>query len=147
MKIPANAWVVVADGQKALFLKNIGSAIEPTLHLIEKEALDNPPTHEQGTDRPGRHPGRGAGVSGVEQTDWHAFEKEQFAHEIAARLDKGIAADAFDGFILIAPAATLGELRSTLAPATSAALRAEIEKDLTKHTIDAILGLIDDFEG
>lgn len=147
MKIPANAWVVVADGKKALFLKNTGSAVEPSLVLVEKDVIENPPTHEQGTDRPGRHPGRSAGASAVEQTDWHEFEKIRFAHEIGTRLNKAHDTNAFDALILIAPATTLRELRSTLLPTVITVVLAELEKNLTNHPINAILELIDGFEG
>ena len=146
MKIPTNTWVVVADGQKAIFLQNTGTAIKPVLHLIEKDELENPPTREQGTDRPGRYPSGGAAMSAVEQTDWHEFEKTRFAHEVGERLNRATQAGTLSDLVLVAPARALGELRNTLSPAVSALLRAEIEKDLTNHPVDAILALLDDFE-
>ncbi len=146
MKIPSDAWVVVADGQKALFLKNAGTAIEPALSLFKKEVLQNPPTREQGTDRPGRYPGGGTAMSGVEQTDWHEFEKTRFAHEVGERLNRAAQAGTFANLILVAPARALGELRNALSPAVSGLLRAEIEKDLTNHPISAILALLAEAE-
>ena len=60
LKIPHDGLVFVGDGRKALFLRNEGD--EKYLNLKTERVLeqDNPPTHEQGTDRPG-HLGKAAG--------------------------------------------------------------------------------------
>jgi len=77
--IPHDALVFVGDGQRALFLRNAGDSTLPNL-TTERVLTDaNLPTHEQGTDRPGRVFKR-AGTnmrSGVETTDWHELEKER----------------------------------------------------------------------
>lgn len=146
MLIPTGSWIVVADGQKALFLRNAGPAKSPTLHLIEKDVLENPPTRDQGTDRPGRFPDAGQGRSSVEQTDWHEFEKTRFAKSIAAHLNRAAASGGFDDLYLIAPASTLGELRAALNGKAKAQLRAEIEKDLTNHPVPKIAAALSDFE-
>jgi protein required for attachment to host cells len=147
MKIPANAWVVIADGEKALFLQNTGTGVEPVLHLVEKDVLENPPTREQGTDRPGRLPGNGQGRSSVEQTDWHEFEKSLFARDVAKHLNHAAAKGAIDDLFLVAPPATLGALRLALDGEVSKRLRAEIEKDLTNHPVPGILAHLKDFDG
>ena len=51
---------------------------------------DNPPTREQGTDRPGRaYPAAHAttGHSAVQTTDWHEIEKDRFAQRAASALE------------------------------------------------------------
>jgi protein required for attachment to host cells len=53
-KIPHNALVFVGDGRRALFLRNEGDAISPNLRTEKVFEEENPPTHEQGSDRPGR---------------------------------------------------------------------------------------------
>lgn len=146
MKIPTGTWIVVADGEKALFLENTGTALKPDLQLIEKDILDNPPTRDQGTDKPGRMPDAGIGRSSVEQTDWHEFEKSRFAKDVGAHLNRAAEQGAFKALILIAPAPTLGDLRPTLDATVSERLRAEIEKDLTNHPLPKILSLIDDLD-
>jgi protein required for attachment to host cells len=73
LSIPHNAWVLVSDGQKALFLRNAGDERFPNLRTERVLVEENPPTHEQGTDRPGRsfkHAGTHS-RSSVETTDWH----------------------------------------------------------------------------
>src|SRR5713101_1903162 len=52
--IPHDSLILVGDGQKALFLRNRGSAQHVDLVVERILERDNPPTREQGTDRPGR---------------------------------------------------------------------------------------------
>src|SRR5260370_39294770 len=54
LAIPHNAWVFIGDGQKALFLRNAGDEHFPNLTTERVFVDENPRTHEQGTDRPGR---------------------------------------------------------------------------------------------
>ena len=50
-RIPHKARVLVADGRKALLLKNAGDELHPNLKLEESlEAPPNPATHEHGTE-------------------------------------------------------------------------------------------------
>jgi protein required for attachment to host cells len=50
--IPSGALVLIGDGRKALFLRNKGTPLHA--ELVTERVLEqrNPPTHEQGTDRP-----------------------------------------------------------------------------------------------
>ncbi len=52
--IPRNSLILVGDGQKALFLRNRGSAQRIDLVVERILEQENPATREQGTDRPGR---------------------------------------------------------------------------------------------
>jgi len=52
--IPHNTLILVGDGQKALFLRNRGSALNVDLVVEQILERDNPAMREQGTDRPGR---------------------------------------------------------------------------------------------
>ena len=87
--IPHDAIVFVGDGRKALFLRNEGDEKFPNLKT-ERVFLDhNPPTHEQGTDKPGRsYASMGPGRSAVESTDWHDLEEHHFARVVAEALEK-----------------------------------------------------------
>ena len=91
MKIEHDAWVVIADGRKALIARNTGALFAPKLEVHSVlEAPANPPTHEQGTDRPGRaHESSSARRSGMEQTDWHAQAEAAFLGKVGeARSEK-----------------------------------------------------------
>src|ERR1700745_1242333 len=85
LRIPHNAFVFVGDGTKALVLRNEGDAQILNLKTERVFTAVNPPTHEQGTDRPGRaFSSVGAGRSSVTQTDWHQLEEHRFVEQVAA---------------------------------------------------------------
>lgn len=89
LSIPRDALVLVGDGQKALFLRNIGDEKSPNL-TTERVFTDmNPPTREQGTDRPNRGVESAGGPrrSGMEMTDWHELEKHRFVDRVASALE------------------------------------------------------------
>jgi protein required for attachment to host cells len=132
-------WVAVADGAKALLLVNEGTDEEPLLYVLAKREFENPPTHVQGTDRPGRKPDHGPGQrSAMETTDWHEIGEERFVAEFAGRLNRAAVEGRFRRLVLIAPPKVIGLLRGALSAEASAAIVAEIGSDLTKHPVDAI---------
>lgn len=136
-------WVAIADGAKALVLVNEGTDAEPLLKVVSKSVLENPPTHAQGSDRPGRMPDTGAGHrSALDDTDWHEFEEARFVREFSARLNKAAHANRFDRLVLVAPPKVLGGLREALEKAAAARVVVEIAKDLTKHPVDEIERMI-----
>ncbi len=108
IKIPHNAFVFVGDGRKALFLRNDGDEKFPYLRTEQVFTDDNPATHEQGADRPGRSfSSVGSGRSSVEQTDWHDLEEHRFAREIAATLEKVVRERNIEALVIVAPPRTL----------------------------------------
>lgn len=134
IEIPHHAWIVVADGRKALFLRNEGEALYPNLKVARiLEAVANPRSTEQGTDRPGRL-ASGTHRSAVEQTDWHDANKRAFAAKVAEAFAKDHAGST-DGVILAAAPRTLCELRKALPAPLHSLLLAEIDKDLTHLTV------------
>ena len=137
MKIEHDAWVVVADGRKALFAQNVGALFEPKLAVRNViEAEPNPPTHEQGTDRPGRsHDRTSPGRSAMEQTDWHAQAETEFAKTVAGALTDLCREKDVKQLILIAAPRALADLRNALPPAVRERTVREIDKDLTNHPI------------
>ena len=131
MKIDKGAWILVADGEKYLLLRNEGGRERLDLRVMHQAAQENPPTREQGTDRPGRLDDAGPGRSAVEETDWHRLAKERFARDVAERLRLWALDGAFESLVLVADPSTLGVLRPQLHKAVTARLAAEINKDLT----------------
>lgn len=137
--IPHNAYVFVGDGKKALVLRNDGDAALLNLKTERVFTDNNPPTHEQGTDRPGRSfSSVGHGRSSVEQTDWHALEEHKFAHDVAAALEKIVRERGVERLIVIAPPRALADLRKAFHPNVKKIIAAEIDKDLTNQPIDQI---------
>ncbi len=136
LKIPHGGYVLVGDGRRALVLRNEGHALHLSLkvqHLFE--APPNPPTREQGTDRPPRVR-QGEHRSAIAQTDWHEIAEQRFAGEVAAALNR--VATTISALVVVAPPRTLAALRQALSDRVKSAVIAEIDKDLTKLTIEEI---------
>ncbi len=53
MKLKHNSWVVVMDGEKALFLRNDGDAVHCNLQVFREIEQRNPSNREQGKCPPG----------------------------------------------------------------------------------------------
>jgi protein required for attachment to host cells len=138
-KITAGTHILVADGEKALLLENRGDAQDLNLHVAQKEEHPNPATRDQGTDRPGRNPDTGVGQrSALDDTDWHKFEKERFADELAEMLYKKVHAGRIERLVLIASPLVLGELRDKLHKEVQDRILGELPKTLTNHPVDQI---------
>jgi protein required for attachment to host cells len=138
LKIPHDALVFVGDGRRALFLRNHGDEKFPNLRTERVFIDENPPSHEQGTDRPGRiskGSRTGGGRSTVEPTDWHEFEEHHFVRVVAAAMEGLIRASKVKELIVVAPPRTLAELRLAFHPDVKSCIVAEVNKDLTKHPI------------
>jgi protein required for attachment to host cells len=141
--ISHNALVLIGDGQKALFLRNKGTAHQVRLEVEQILQQDNPATREQGTDRPGRSVSSvGTPRSAVEEVDWHHIAKERFAGEIAAALYLHAHGNHFDKLVVIAPAKILGNLRKAFHAEVTDKIVGEIPKELTSHPIPQIERLI-----
>lgn len=140
LAIPHDAFVFVGDGGKALFLRNEGDEMFPNL-VTERVFIDeDPPTHEQGTDAPGRvfSGAHAVGRSAVEPTDWHEIEKARFANQVGAALEDVVRKRSAPALVIVAPPRILADLRRTFHPDVKARIVAEIDKDLTKHPVREI---------
>src|SRR5882672_12568334 len=141
--VPHNSLVLVGDGQKALFLRNRGNALRVDLVVERILEQDNPPTREQGTDRPGRSSASlGVARSAMEEADWHYLAKERFAGELADALYRHAHANLFDKLVIVAPPKILGNLRKALHPEVAERVAAEIPKELTSHPVAEIERLV-----
>lgn len=132
-------WVLVADGEKAMFLENVTDDDDPYFRVRRLEEQDNPSNHDTQADRPGR---RSDGVSGhssgMEEADWHRIAKEKFASELADALLRLVRRKAYDRLVIVAPARTLGALRQALHKEVSDRVVAEIGKDFTNHPLNEV---------
>ena len=143
MKVPGGTLVLVADGEKALFLRNVGDERSPNLQVERRTCQENPPTGEQGTDRPGRMPDTGVRQrSAMEETDWHMLEKDRFAAELADMLYRRANANDFDRLVVCAAPHTLGELRRQFHKIVAGRIIGEIDKDLTNMPVGRIEHLL-----
>ena len=137
--IPSGTWIVVADGRRALFLRNDGDETYPNLHTERVFDHENPRTREQGTDRPGRYADTPqAHRSALEETDWHQQEEQRFLGRVADLLKEGVYAGTYKKIVLVAPPAALGVLRKALDRQVLDHVIAEIAKDLTNQPVPDI---------
>jgi protein required for attachment to host cells len=140
IRLRHKGWVLIADGEKALFLENTGTPDKPELNVFNGLAQVNPRTSAQGEDRPGRlSDGKGnAHRSAVQETDWHRLAKHEFAHKIASLLEQDAQADRYEQLVIVAPSVIMGELRKSLSGSVTSRVVAEVAKNLTGHPVPEI---------
>lgn len=142
--VPHGAGVVIADGRKALILRNDGTAVAPKLATLQ--ALDNPETRETrdiGTDRPGRtHESSTTRRSAMEQPDYHTQAEQRFAGVVAEAVHALHADGTLPAFVLVAAPRTLAVLRDELPKQVQGVILDEIAKDLTNHPLPEIEKLL-----
>ncbi len=132
---PKRIWIVVTDGGMCRFLASEKRNADPAIAMPDLN-MPNPPTREQGTDKPGRtFESIGNRRSAYEPpADWHEQAKRDFAREIAGLLKEKSRNGDFDKLILVAPPEMLGNLRPLLSPETKEKLLGEVNKDYTQLT-------------
>lgn len=136
MLLSKGIWIVVADSEKALVLKNDGTAIEPKLSFVRRE---DAPEVIIASDAPGRRSDVGAGQrSAMEVPDYTRLNAEGFMADLAADLARAQRKGSFDKLVLVAPPQVLGALRDALSEGLAAHVVAQIDKTLTKHPLAEI---------
>jgi len=124
------AWVLICDGAKAILAENAGDALAPNLEVRETFEHPDPPTHEQGTDRPGRKfASVGDMRSATEPTDFHTQGEEEFLRQIASRVEHEIGERRIADLVVVAPPRAIGVLRRAFSPRVKSVVQHEVEKD------------------
>jgi protein required for attachment to host cells len=133
MEVELGTWLAICDGQKALLLENEGAWGFPRLKTRETFVQKNPPSHLQGTARPGKlSSGKDGRHAATEETDFHEQMATLFLRLFAQHINRRVKAHTIDALVLIAPAKALGILRPHLSPQASAIVKAELDKDYVK---------------
>jgi protein required for attachment to host cells len=126
-------WVLIADAARARVFEARGKG--RGLAAVQDMTLDAElaPTRDLGTDRPGRSfESVGSTRHAMESpSDLHREQKRQFARRIAEAVEERWAAKRFDRLVVVAPAVTMGDLRSSLTDGVKATVTAEVVADLT----------------
>jgi protein required for attachment to host cells len=143
----AVTWIVVADGARARIVRQSG--VGKPLEAVPGQEFVNPEqgrTREIGTDKPGRtfDSTRVGHRHGMDEVDWHRFEKKKFAKSIAEHLERAAQAKAFDRLVIVAPPDTLGDIRAEIGKHGTAKIAAEVPKDLTNAAITDLPGHLGD---
>ena len=123
--IPKDALIVVADGRKAILLRNHGAGGEVSLteerRLSPKDLQDDGPSGSRPEDQTPR------------QTN-----EATFAKQLANMLQRMKLSGSYDSLVLIADPQTLGQLRDTMHKEVEASLALTMAKDLTNHSVAEI---------
>lgn len=141
--LPQGAWVLIADGEKALFLVNRGDDEDMNLVVLSKDEQENPQAQDWAANRPGRfNDGPTVHRSAVDDTDWHKLEKERFADDLADKLYKHAHRGDFDKLVIMASRPVLSELRKELHQEVQQKIIHEVPKVLTNHPLDEVETLL-----
>lgn len=156
VQLDNGTWVMVADGEKYLLLRNIGDRDFMHLEVVEHDDQQNAPARELSTDRAGRQydatqrQAEGTveafGRSAMEETDWHRVAKERFAEDAAEKLGQWAASGRFRDIVVVADPRSLGALRNAYDHRLKPLIVAEIDKDLTNLPLEKIEASIKAFD-
>lgn len=136
-------WVVVADSEKALFLRNLTDHANPNLDVFDEDEQENPSDRAQSANRPGRMNDTGVGQrSAMDDTDWHELAKDRFASDLADKLYTEAHKGHFDKLVVVASPQVLGVLRDEMHKEVADKVVAEVPKTLTNHPVDEIEKLV-----
>lgn len=136
-------WILVADGSRARIFTKGYKKLENVMgqdfvgeNLKDSEIYMDKAGRSYESANPMRH-------AYEPRTDWHQYNKELFAKELCAVLDKANENSEFDELIIISPPKTLGDIRGHLCKQTIAKVTAEIPKDVTKFTEHELMGYLE----
>lgn len=145
MTLPNNALVLVADGRKALFLRNQGDAHQIDLRTTSHPEREDRKDSDIKTDASGQSPApAGTGLAGgtMGEPDFHQQEEDRFARELADKVNTMALSRKFEALVVIAPARTMGELRPLWHKETAAKLVGEHVKEMTDRPVSDIEALL-----
>ncbi len=145
MTLPHNALILVADGRKALFLRNRGNGRQIDLHTAAHSEREDRKDSDIKTDAAGQSPApAGSGLPGgtMGEPDFHQQEEDRFARDLAEKVNAMALAGQFDALVVIAPARTMGELRPLWHKEVAARLAREHVKEMTDRPIRDIEALL-----
>lgn len=147
MDLDMDTWVVVADGERYLLLRNRGDRGHMHLEVVDHGDSPNPPARALASDRPGRRhdamrdvSGRVAawGTSAMEQTDWHRLAEALQVEDLTGKLADWAGRGRFHRLVVVADPRSLGTMRARYNSNLKSVIVAEIAKDLTKLPLAGI---------
>lgn len=124
-KIPADAMVVVADGESARVFRNVGT--DGALSLQQQEVVTAQNVDDDGPS------GSAPPDQSPQQTD-----EATFAKQLAHRLNHGALTNAYAHLVLVADPQTLGQMRPQLHKETLQRMHGELAKTLTNSSLHDI---------
>ena len=145
MTLPHDALVLVADGRKALFLRNRGDEQRIDLRTASHRTREDRKDSDIKTAPAGQSPApAGTGLPGgtMGEPDFHQQEEDRFAHDLAEKVNAMALDGQFDALVVVAPARTIGELRPLWHKEVGARIVGEHVKEMTDRPIPDIEALL-----
>ena len=143
MALPHNALVLVADGTKALFLRNQGDQNQIDLRTEAHDKRDDRKDREIKTDAPGTQGQRwGDARPAMDETDFHQQEEDRWVKKAADDLRQRALRNDFDALAIIAPPKALAVLRKELHKEVERRIVLTINKEMTDRPIPDIEELL-----
>lgn len=125
VKIPENAWVVVADGVHARLLRNVGKGMQ--LELQQVKVIEPFELEDEGPS--GRMP---------PDADQSHIDEATFAKQLAHWINAAALGQKFEHLLLIADPQTLGQIRPQLHAEAVKRTVGELSKTLSNATLPDI---------
>ncbi len=139
VELKQGTWVVIADGEKALFMENITDAEDPNLVVVSVEEQDTQSASSKPSDRAGRRPDTGPNQkSALGEAAWKTHAKSLFVQDLANLLNKRGLKGAYRQLVLVASPQVLGLLRRRLHSKVLSKVIAEVDKTLTNHPLHKV---------
>lgn len=132
MNIPHDTLLLVADGEKVMFLRNHGNGPQPEFQMETRQGRFDLPDSE----------GKSGTATGGGDQDYHKDEENRFAADLANQLRMRALAHDFEALIIIAPPRTLGELRKHLHSEVERRVIMELAKEMTDRPIPDITAMV-----
>ena len=143
MALPHNALVLVADGTKALFLRNQGDQNQIDLRTEAHDEREDRKDREIKTDAPGAtRQSMGYGRPTMDEADFHTQEEDRWIKEAAEELKKRALRNDFEALAVIAPPKALGYLKKCLHKEVEKRIVLTINKEMTDRPIPDIEELL-----
>ena len=143
MALPHNALVLVADGTKALFLRNQGDQNQIDLRTEAHDKREDRKDREIKTDAPGANKqSMGYGRPVMDETDFHQQEEDRWIKEAAEELKRRALRNDFDALAIVAPPKALGYLKKCLHKEVEKRIVLTINKEMTDRPIPDIEELL-----
>jgi len=143
MALPHHALVLVADGTKALFLRNHGDQNQIDLRTEAHDKREDRKNREIKTDAPGAtRQAMGFGRPAMDEPDFHQQEEDRWLKDAADELKKRALRNDFDALAVVAPPKALGYLKKCLHKEAQKRIVVTINKEMTDRPIPDIEGLL-----
>ena len=143
MPLPHNALVLVADGRKMLFFRNLGDENQIDLRTEAHGARKERKDRDLRTDSPGTvKQSAGFGRSTYEETNFHQQEEDRWIKDAAEELKARVLRNDFEALAIVAPPKALGVLKKCLHKEVQKRIICTVNKEMSGRPIPDIEALL-----